>query len=93
MNPKSPTFAPFANSTSSASIDELTLENGTDRVAVYGQIAITRDRNGLGLARALKEHVDAIVSALESEAGKLPTHLPAQPAAPTEKVDNPFTKD
>jgi hypothetical protein len=92
MNTKSPTFAPFANSTSSACIDELTLENGTDRIAVYGQISITRDRKGLAAARALKEHVDAIVTALEGEAGKLPNQLPAQPAAPTEKVDNPFTK-
>jgi hypothetical protein len=35
-------------------IDKLTIENGTDRISIYGSIDLTRDKRGLAHAQALK---------------------------------------
>ena len=47
------TLTPFADDAASVSIGKLTIENGTDRVALYGSLDITRDQQGLVHARAL----------------------------------------
>ena len=47
------TVTPFADDATSVSIGKLTVENGMDRVAIYGSLNITRDRQGLAHARAL----------------------------------------
>jgi hypothetical protein len=75
----------FRNSTDSVSIDELTVENGEDRIAVYGALNITRDKEGLRRAQELKALLDEAVKLLSSE--KLPDHIAIKPA---EKIDNPF---
>ena len=71
-----PTFSPYADDAASLSIGELTLENGTERVAVHGQLDLTRDKAGLKLARELKTVLDAVVHHLEA-AHDLPEHIPA----------------
>ncbi len=38
------TLTPFADDAASVSIGKLTIENGTDRVALYGSLDITRDQ-------------------------------------------------
>lgn len=76
---------PFKNSAESISLDELTIENGEDRIAIYGSLNITRDKQGLKLAQKLKALLDDTVKLLSSE--KLPDHIQIKPA---EKVDNPF---
>ena len=43
------TPAPFADDAASVSIGKLTVENGTDRVALYGSLDITRDQQRLGI--------------------------------------------
>ena len=50
------TIKPFANDSDSIGIGGLTVENGTDQIAVYGNLDITRDKAGLAAARKLKEH-------------------------------------
>ena len=45
---------PFADDAASVSIAKLTIENTTDRIALYGSLDLTRDRQGLVHARALK---------------------------------------
>jgi hypothetical protein len=82
------TIKPFANESDSISIDELTVENRTDRVSLYGSLDLTRDKQGLEHARALRTLADSVVKALESE-----KQLPEQ-VAPPEKPDtvkNPFS--
>lgn len=76
---------PFQNSADSVSIDELTVENGEDRIAVYGALNITRDKVGLRRAQELKVLLDETVKRLSSE--KLPDHIVMKPV---EKTDNPF---
>ena len=80
-------LVPFADDSASITIGKLTVENGTDRVALYGSCDLTRDKQGLAQARALKAFVDGIVQALEA-AHDLPDDA-APPAAP-KTVRNPF---
>ena len=81
------TLTPFADDAASVSIGKLTVENGTDRVALYGSLDITRDQQGLAHGRALLAIVQAAVQRLEGEAG-LPAALPA--AVKPKTVANPF---
>ena len=78
---------PFANESDSVGIADLTVENRTDRVSLYGSIDLTRDREGLEIARELKALLDRVVKALEEDKD-LPDRLP--PPEPTDSVDNPF---
>ena len=81
------TIKPYANESDSLGIGELTVENRTDRVSIYGSIDLTRDKEGLQYARALKALMDTVISALESEKN-LPDKI-ASPEKP-EQVRNPF---
>ena len=47
-------FIPFADDAASVSIAKLTIENGIDRIALYGSLDLTRDLQGLAHACALK---------------------------------------
>ena len=64
-------FIPFLDAGESVQIDDLTIENGAERIAVYGRLEIRRDRIGLQDIQALKAQVDAIARELEGSA-----HLP-----------------
>lgn len=78
---------PFADDDASMSIGELTIENGTRRVAIFGQLELTRDRRGLKRAMALKEVLDKLVATLE--AGDLPASI-GKDAVPSPRGRNPF---
>jgi hypothetical protein len=81
------TIAPFANESESLGIGDLTIENRTDRVSIYGSIDLTRDKVGLDHARMLKAVLDKVVQTLETEKN-LPDKI-APPDTPDE-VTNPF---
>ncbi|WP_448188199.1 hypothetical protein [Azospirillum sp. sgz301742] len=81
------TIKPYANESDSIGIADLTVENRTDRVVVYGNIDLTRDKEGLKHARDLRDLLDRVVKALEAEKD-LPDHVP--PPEPTDSVENPF---
>jgi hypothetical protein len=81
------TISPFANESESLGIGDLTIENRTDRISVYGSIDLTRDKAGLEHARMLKAVLDRVVQVLESERD-LPDKI-APPDMPDE-VANPF---
>ena len=78
---------PYQNEAESISFGSLTIENRTDRVTIYGNLDVTRDKAGLANARQLKEIMDLIVNALEKEA-QLPDKI-APPKA-TKTIKNPF---
>ena len=80
-------ITPFVNESESVGIGGLTVENRTDRVAIYGSLDLTRDKEGLGHARRLRALLDEVVRALEGEED-LPDEVPA-PKRP-ERVKNPF---
>lgn len=81
------TLKPFADNRASQAIGGLTVENGIDKLALYGSLDITRDAAGLERARALKAIVDAAVAALEADAALPKT---PKPARRTRTVKNPF---
>ncbi|MGA1859913.1 hypothetical protein VH569_28345 [Azospirillum sp. 11R-A] len=78
---------PYADDAGAMQIGELQVENGTDRVALYGSIDLTRDKQGLEHARKLRDLLAAVVKSLETETD-LPDQIP--PPKPTDTVDNPF---
>jgi hypothetical protein len=80
-------FSPFKNESDAVTLGGLNIENREDHIAVYGSLALTRDRAGLAAAKALKDICDRIIKELEGE-----HDLPIQVAAaePTVKVKNPF---
>jgi hypothetical protein len=80
-------LTPFADDAGSVSIGKLTIENGTDRIALYGSLDLTRDKQGLAHAHALKALLDQVVQVLEAD--KTLTDAVAPPAAP-KTVANPF---
>jgi len=80
-------FKAFGDDARSVEVGGLTIENGTERIALYGEAEISRDKAGLATARRLKAIIDSAVEALEGEAA-----LPEQLAPPAElkKVRNPL---
>jgi hypothetical protein len=80
-------FAPFRNESDALTLGELKIENREDHIAIYGRLAVTRDRAGLAAAKALKEIAERIVNELENG-----PDLPIQVAAAEQpaKVKNPF---
>ena len=79
-------FSPFKNESDSIQIgDDLTIENRTDRVSIYGSIDITLDKKGLADAKKLKNIIDATIQ--EMTAVDLPEEINIKPA---ESVKNPF---
>lgn len=81
------TLTPFADNAATFSLGSLTIENGFDRLALYGSLDITRDQKGLDLARELRALLDQAVAVLEHERG-----LPAavEDPVPARTVKNPF---
>lgn len=77
---------PFAEDATSISIGELTIENGTDRIALYGSLDLARDKQGLTHARALAALLEQAIQTLEADTS-LPDAVP--PIAP-KTVRNPF---
>lgn len=76
---------PYQNESETLQIGELTIENRLDRIALYGNLELTRDRAGLAHARQLKQLLDATVR--ELEAAPLPEHIDTRPP---DEVPNPF---
>ena len=81
-------LVPFADDAASVTIAELTIENGAERIGLYGSLDITRDKAGLAKARALKALLDQAVQHLEAEKD-LPETVLAP--APAKSVANPFS--
>ncbi len=79
-------FKPFENGTESSAIYDLTLENQTDCVSLYGNLQITKDQDGLKTAKALQAFINDVVAALEQEQ-ELPEKVER---AEAQEVENPF---
>jgi hypothetical protein len=60
------TIRPFENEEESLQIGDLTVENRLDRISLYGNLDLTKDKAGLEKARQLKQLLDETVRALES---------------------------
>ena len=81
------TMKPFADDAAALSIGELKVENGLDRIALYGTLDLTRDKAGLQHARELKVVLDDILRVLEADKN-LPVNV--MPPEKPQQVKNPF---
>ncbi|MDM8356846.1 hypothetical protein [Pandoraea communis] len=81
-------FAPFANDADALTLGELNVENHTDHVAIFGNLEIRRDAEGLRQAQALKTVLDAVVVALSS--ADLPATTETSGGTTARQVKNPF---
>ena len=79
-------FKPYADESTVLGIGNLDIENQVDRVTLHGDVVLTRDRQGLALAKQLKTALDAIVKTLEAD-GQLPDAVQVKAA---KTVKNPF---
>ncbi len=80
-------LTPFADDAASIAIETLTIENGTEKLSLYGSLDITRDKVGLRYALALKAILDQTVQTLTAD----PALPERQPLADKPKtVRNPF---
>ena len=81
-------MTPFADDSAATSIGDMQVENGMDRIAVYGSLDLTRDKAGLALAQALRALLDKAIAAMEADHA-LPAAIPAPKK--TGKAANPFS--
>ena len=79
-------FKAFANESQSLTIGKMTIENRLDKVSIYGDLDITKDKAGLAQALAVKAVIDSAVTALQAQ-NNLPENLPEPTVT---MVDNPF---
>jgi hypothetical protein len=80
-------FKPYANEADVLRIGDLEIENRVDRVALTGDVVLTKDKAGLALAKELQSLIDGVVKALETDK-QLPETLALKPV---EVVKNPFS--
>lgn len=78
-------FKPLANESDCLQIGGITVENRVDRVSIFGSVDITRDKEGLSVARELKSILDLTLAELEKS--ELPDKIKLTPA---KTVKNPF---
>jgi hypothetical protein len=79
-------FKPYANEADVLRIGDLEIENRVDRVALTGDVVLTKDKAGLALAKELQSLIGEIVKTLETDK-QLPETVALKPA---EVVKNPF---
>jgi hypothetical protein len=79
-------ITPFENEEEVIHIGELDIENRLDRISVHGSVDITKDKQGLEYAFALKRQIDTIVEQLKRE--DLPEKISIENVAKV--VKNPF---
>ncbi len=79
-------FKAFENGSESHAIDDLTLENDLDCVSLYGNLQITKDQQGLKVAKALQAFLNDVVQQLENTPD-LPEKIQRDDL---DEIENPF---
>jgi len=79
-------FTPYKNESDVLQFGDMTIENRLDRITIYGNIDITKDKEGLEHALLLKQVIDTTIKELENTE-ELPDRIVI---TDVETVDNPF---
>lgn len=86
-------MTPYNDNTSILEIvsgaSSLNIENSNSSIAIYGEIEITNDQNGLQIAKQLFDSIDAIYRSLKSRETSLPISI-EQSSGAVSKVLNPL---
>lgn len=80
-------FHAFADGTSSYTVDNLTFENNAEHLAIYGDVHIGQDQQGLQRLLELQQLLATAITHLQAM-----TDLPEQAIATNDngQIDNPF---
>ena len=57
---------PFQNEYEMAEIDKITIENQLDHISIYGELTITKNKEGLKKAKLLQENLTNIIKELNN---------------------------
>jgi hypothetical protein len=79
-------FKAFENGSESHAIHDLTLENDLDCVSLYDNLQITKDQQGLKVAKALQAFLNDVVQQLENTPD-LPEKIQRDDL---DEIENPF---
>jgi hypothetical protein len=79
----------FQDDAAAASIGDLSVENGTDSVRIFGELVVRKDKASLQNIEALERHVQAIKAYLVAQPD-LPEECSEEAPAAVEIVTNPF---
>jgi len=79
-------FKPYDNESDVIRVGDLAIENRVDRVALMGDVVLTKDKVGLALAKELQALLKNIIQCLEADK-QLPDVVELKPAGESE---NPF---
>jgi len=79
-------FKPYANEADVLRIGDLEIENRVDRVTLTGDLVLTKDKDGLALAKELQSLIGRVVKVLQAQK-QLPETVELKAAA---TVKNPF---
>ena len=80
-------FLPYANEADVLRIGDLQIENRVDRISFTGDLALTKDKAGLALAKELQSLMERVVKALEADK-QLPQIVELKASV---TVKNPFS--
>ena len=80
-------FDAFADDGAVLGVGNMDIDNAVDRVTLTGDVVLTKDRQGLQLARQLQAVLDSVVRTLEAE-NSLPEKVEVESAR---TVRNPFS--
>ena len=80
-------FLPYANEAGVLRIGDLQIENRVDRISFTGDLALTKDKAGLALAKELQSLMERVVKALEADK-QLPQIVELKASV---TVKNPFS--
>lgn len=80
-------ITPYANESEVLTVGNITIENRTDRITIHGDTDITKDKEGLAKALALKQVIDSILDALKED--ELPDKI--EMTKPS-NIHNPFNQ-
>ena len=80
-------FLPYANEADVLRIGDLQIENRVDRISFTGDLALTKDKAGLALAKELQSLMERVVKALEADK-QLPQIVELKAS---DTVKNPFS--
>jgi hypothetical protein len=79
----------FEDGEAAVSVGELSIENGTDSIRLFGELVIRKDQTSLRQVEALERHLVGIRLALQS-IDPLPEEAAEEATTAAEIVSNPF---
>lgn len=76
LSPASLIDEPFQNNYEVIEIEKIIIENQLDHISIYGEVTITKDKEGLQKALLLRQNLTSIIRELEKQTATIPILQP-----------------